>query len=34
VAREKTDLSQDELDGILDATAMTEPGLEGGPAVD
>jgi fumarate hydratase class II len=31
VAREKTDLSEQELDRILDPAKMTEPGL-GGPA--
>ncbi len=31
VARERTDLSQEELDRILDPTAMTEAGLGGGP---
>ena len=30
VAAEDTDLSPDELDGILDPTTMTEPGLSGG----
>jgi len=30
VAREKTDLSDEELDRILDPAAMTEPGLGGG----
>ena len=32
VAREKTNLSEEELDRILDPANMTEPGLEGGPA--
>ena len=32
VAREKTNLSEAELDRILDPASMTEPGLEGGPA--
>ncbi len=32
VACERTDLSEDELDRILDPAAMTRPGLEGGPA--
>ncbi len=32
VAREKTNLSEEELDRILDPTSMTRPGLEGGPA--
>ena len=32
VAREKTELSEDELDRILDPASMTKPGLEGGPA--
>ncbi len=32
VAREKTNLSEEELDRILDPASMTEPGLEGGPA--
>jgi fumarate hydratase, class II len=32
VARERTNLSEDELDRILDPAAMTRPGLEGGPA--
>ena len=32
VAREKTNLSEEELDRILDPAAMTKPGLEGGPA--
>ncbi len=32
VAREKTDLSDEELDRLLDPAKMTEPGLEGGPA--
>ena len=32
VAREKTDLSEAELDRILDPASMTQPGLEGGPA--
>ncbi|GAC1386158.1 MAG: class II fumarate hydratase [Ktedonobacteraceae bacterium] len=32
VAREKTQLSEDELDRILDPASMTKPGLEGGPA--
>lgn len=32
VAREKTSLSEEELDRILDPAAMTKPGLEGGPA--
>src|SRR5213080_2351308 len=32
VAREKTNLSEEELDSILDPASMTRPGLEGGPA--
>jgi fumarate hydratase class II len=32
VALEKTNLSEDELDRILDPASMTKPGLEGGPA--
>jgi fumarate hydratase, class II len=32
VAREKTNLSEEELDRILDPVSMTKPGLEGGPA--
>jgi fumarate hydratase class II len=32
VAREKTQLSDAELDGLLDPGKMTEPGLGGGPA--
>jgi len=32
VAREKTTLSEAELDRILDPASMTKPGLEGGPA--
>ena len=32
VAREKTSLSEEELDRILDPASMTKPGLEGGPA--
>ena len=32
VAREKTHLSEEELDRILDPAAMTRPGLDGGPA--
>jgi fumarate hydratase class II len=32
VAREKTDLSEAELDRLLDPAKMTEPGLGGGPA--
>jgi fumarate hydratase, class II len=32
VAREKTNLSEEELDRILDPASMTKPGLEGGPA--
>ncbi|HLX56600.1 MAG TPA: class II fumarate hydratase [Ktedonobacteraceae bacterium] len=32
VARERTGLSEEELDRILDPAAMTKPGLEGGPA--
>jgi fumarate hydratase class II len=32
MAREKTDLSDEDLDRILDPAKMTEPGLEGGPA--
>jgi fumarate hydratase class II len=31
VARERTNLSQKELDRILDPAAMTEPGLGSGP---
>jgi fumarate hydratase class II len=32
VAREKTNLSEEELDRILDPASMTRPGLEGGPS--
>ena len=32
VARERTNLSEEELTRILDPAAMTRPGLEGGPA--
>jgi fumarate hydratase class II len=32
VAREKTPLSEEELERILDPASMTKPGLEGGPA--
>ncbi len=32
VAREKTNLTEEELDRILDPESMTKPGLEGGPA--
>jgi fumarate hydratase, class II len=32
VALEKTDLSEEELDRILDPASMTKPGLEGAPA--
>jgi fumarate hydratase class II len=32
VARERTSLSEEELDRILDPAAMTEPGLTGAPA--
>jgi len=32
IAREKTSLSEEELDRILDPASMTKPGLEGGPA--
>ncbi len=32
VARERTNLSDEELDRILDPASMTKPGLEGGPA--
>ncbi len=32
VARERTELSEEELDRILDPAGMTEPGLGGGPA--
>ncbi|HEY3993794.1 MAG TPA: class II fumarate hydratase, partial [Ktedonobacteraceae bacterium] len=32
VAREKTNLSESELERILDPASMTKPGLEGGPA--
>jgi len=32
VAREKTNLTEEELDRILDPANMTKPGLEGGPA--
>ncbi len=32
VAREKTQLSAEELERILDPAGMTQPGLEGGPA--
>ena len=31
VARETTDLSEEELADLLDAAKMTEPGLTGGP---
>src|SRR2546421_12718051 len=31
VARERTNLSEEELDRVLDPTSMTKPGLEGGP---
>ncbi len=31
VAREKTSLSEEELDRVLDPASMTEPGLDGGP---
>ncbi len=31
VAREKTSLSEEELDCVLDPASMTEPGLDGGP---
>ena len=31
VARERTSLSEEELDRILDPANMTKPGLEGGP---
>ncbi|MDQ2906744.1 MAG: class II fumarate hydratase [Chloroflexota bacterium] len=31
MAREKTSLSEEELDRILDPASMTKPGLEGGP---
>ena len=33
VAREQTDLSEDELERILDPSTMTEPGLTGAPGV-
>ena len=32
VARERTSLTEEELDRILDPASMTKPGLEGGPA--
>ncbi len=32
VAREKTSLTEEELERILDPASMTKPGLEGGPA--
>ncbi|WP_040445101.1 class II fumarate hydratase [Ktedonobacter racemifer] len=32
VTREKTDLSEEDLDRILDPSSMTRPGLDGGPA--
>jgi fumarate hydratase, class II len=32
VAREKTDLSEEDLDRLLDAAKMTAPGLDAGPA--
>jgi fumarate hydratase class II len=32
VAKEKTSLSDEELDRILDPATMTEPGLTGAPA--
>jgi len=32
VAREKTNLTEEELNRILDPSNMTKPGLEGGPA--
>ncbi|HXZ06184.1 MAG TPA: class II fumarate hydratase [Ktedonobacteraceae bacterium] len=32
VAREKTDLSEEELERILDPASMTKPGLDSGPA--
>ena len=32
VARERTNLTEEELDRILDPASMTKPGLEGGPA--
>jgi fumarate hydratase class II len=32
VAREKTELSEADLDRLLDPARMTEPGLGGGPA--
>ena len=32
VAREKTDLSEDDLNRLLDATKMTAPGLDAGPS--
>jgi fumarate hydratase, class II len=32
VAREQTNLSEEDLDRILDPASMTRPGLEGGPA--
>jgi fumarate hydratase, class II len=32
VARERTNLSEEELDRILDPASMTKPGLDGGPA--
>jgi fumarate hydratase, class II len=32
VAREQTNLTEEELDRILDPASMTKPGLEGGPA--
>ena len=32
VAHERTNLSEEELDRILDPASMTKPGLDGGPA--
>jgi fumarate hydratase class II len=32
IARERTNLSEEELDRILDPASMTKPGLDGGPA--
>ncbi len=32
VAREKTQLTEEDLDRVLDPASMTKPGLEGGPA--
>jgi fumarate hydratase class II len=32
VAREKTDLTEDDLNGLLDPDKMVQPGLSGGPS--